>query len=135
MQMHRLIFHALSAKETLISVQKKTEEAVVIVEVSPMQNLCNQQLEDELVSMVFRAKEKHIKPSEREVKSMSSQAWRLFQIWNQLKVSGDCLYQKYINPVDGHHALQLVVPVSIRDNVLRDLHEGVMAGHLGEDKT
>ena len=27
-----------------------------------------------------------------------------------------------------------MVPVSIRDSILRDLHEGVMGGHLGEEK-
>lgn len=84
--------------------------------------------------MVLRAKQKDIKPSEQDVKSMSPQARKLFQIWNQLQVSGGRLYRKYINPVDGHHTLKLVVSSKIRDDILHNLPEGVMGGHFGEEK-
>ena len=71
--MHCLFYHALSARETLISVQKQhAGKTVAVVEVPAMQNLRDQQLEDELVGMVLRAKEKDIKPSERDLKSESS---------------------------------------------------------------
>ena len=63
-----------------------------------MQNLCNQQLGDELVGMILRAMEKDIKPSERDVKSMSPQARRLFQIWNQLQVSEGLLVSEIYQP-------------------------------------
>ena len=34
----------------------------------------------------------------------------------------------------GYH-LQLLIPITLQKDVLRDLHEGVMGGHLGIDKT
>ena len=113
----------------------KETSTVAVVGVSSIQDLRKQQLEDGLIGKVLRAKEKDIKPSERDIKAMSPQARRLFQLWNQLQVSRGCLYRQYIHPLDGHHTLQLVVPASLRDSILRDLHEGVMGGHLGEEKT
>ena len=114
------------------SCPETTRETVAVIDVSSTQNLRNQQLQDELVGVVLQAKEKDIKPSEREVKSM---ILRLEDFSNLESASSKrCLYRNN-QPVDGHHTLQLVVPASIKDNILRDLHEGIMGGHLGEDKT
>ena len=57
------------------------------------------------------------------------------QLWEQLVVRNGVLYRLFEDPVGREERLQLVVPGPLRDEVLTDLHEGEMGGHLGTEKT
>ena len=93
------------------------------------------QLEDDFIGPFLGAKEANQKHGQREAQAMSPSATRLSQIWDQLVVNEDLLYRHYARPANGGIILQLVVPNSQRADVLRDLHEGVLGCHLGQDKT
>ena len=93
----------------------------------------NAQLADQTIGFFLRAKKVGKKPSVENVKAKSHQTRRLLQMWDQLKVYEGTLYRQYEPPSAGTPSLQLVVPETMKEEVLRDLHEGVMGGHLGED--
>ena len=58
----------------------------------------------------------------------------LVQHWEKLVPEDGILCRRYENNQDKIH-LQVVAPAAIRKDILRQLHEGVMGGHLGEAKT
>ena len=60
---------------------------------------------------------------------------RLFQIWEQLFVKRNCLYRLYQHPNTKTEYWQLIIPLAKREEILRDMHEGTLGGHLGEEKT
>ena len=50
-------------------------------------------------------------------------------------VQDGLLWRWYKKSVDHEKTLQLVVSLALKEELLKDLHEGVLAGHLGMDKT
>ena len=58
----------------------------------------------------------------------------MFQLWEQLLVRDGVLFRQWESPDASRSVYQLVLPKSERRDVLRDLHEGVTGGHLGETK-
>ena len=60
---------------------------------------------------------------------------RLIQIWDQIFVYDGVLCRRYESPNNNSSVIQLLVPRKLREEVLKDLHEGSMAGHLGVHKT
>ena len=93
------------------------------------------QLADATVGLVLQSKEADKKPAPDKVKALSPASRRLFQLWNQLVVKDGLLWRWYERSVDHERTLQLVVPLALQEEVLKDLHKGVLAGHLGMDKT
>ena len=101
---------------------------------TPDPGLRKSQLEDKLIGPFLKAKEAKKKPELKNLQAMSPAARRLFQIWDQLVVHEN-LYRSYEGQDDSATRLQLLLPESRRAETLRDLHEGTLGGHLGQDKT
>lgn len=93
------------------------------------------QLDDPVVGPVLRAKETSQEPQPEDVKAMSPHCRRLVQIWDQLVIKDSLLWRQYDSPSGHMTTLQLVVPGSKREEILRDMHEGLISGHLGQEKT
>ena len=66
---------------------------------------------------------------------MSQTSRRLIQLWDQLLVKDGLLWRQYAAPSEENELLQLVVPEALREEVLADLHEGMLGGHFGMEKT
>ena len=49
-------------------------------------------------------------------------------------MNDDLLYRRYKDS-SGKRWLQLIVLVTCREEILHELHSGVVSGYLGEDKT
>ena len=61
---------------------------------------------------------------------------RLLQLWDHLLLRKGLLYRKCIDRKHPSRVqYQLVVPPKLRSQVFKEIHEGVMGGHLGEEKT
>ena len=113
----------------------ETEAIVATTTLSQAKDLRKLQLEDSEVGPVLTARENNTKPSAEEIKAASRNTRRLFQLWDQLLVRDNVLFRKYEHPDESKSTLQLVLPKSKVEDVLRELHEGTVGGHFGEDKT
>ena len=97
--------------------------------------LCQAQLEDPIIREILQAKQGNCKPATEHAKGQNLEYRRLFQQWEQLTVSDGILWREYAQPREDRGWTQLVVPKKFRQDILRDLHEGMTGGHLGEVKT
>ena len=93
------------------------------------------QLEDPNIEEILQAKQGNCKPTADHAKGQSLEYRRLFQQWEQLTVLDGVLWRVYAQPREDRGWTQLVVPKKFRLDILRELHEGVAGGHLGEVKT
>ncbi len=100
-----------------------------------MESLRQSQLADPLVGFVLQAREKNEKPEARRLQGQSPAARKLIQLWNQLELKDGVLWRRFESEDGSSSHPQLVVPSALREEVLRELHEGVAGGHLGQDKT
>ena len=92
------------------------------------------QLKDDAIGFILRAKEKDQKPPTRDVKGKSMAVRRLNQLWSRLEIRNGMLQRLYDDSSGRRKWLQLVLPRELRDQVMQELHAGVISGHLGEQK-
>ena len=76
------------------------------------------QLEDRIIGPILCAKQETHTPSDETAKGKSSHYRHLLQLWDQLLVQDQLLFQHYENEEGSSHHTQLVVPRSLRDQVL-----------------
>ena len=57
------------------------------------------------------------------------------QQWDQLVVKDGILWRCCVHPHEGNRWLQLVIPLVLREAILKEAHEGISGGHLGQEKT
>ena len=99
------------------------------------ENLRDMQLADSTLKLLLQGKESGEKPDADNFENASRSSRRLLQIWEQLMVCDGILCRRF-EALDGSPSVvQIVVPEALRDEVLADLHEGALGGHLGVDKT
>ena len=96
------------------------------------QDLRNQQLEDSLVGPFLRAKEAgNLPPS-----AHGGPKWRkMVQFWDQLLVNDGILCRLFENVASTNAVAQLIVPDSLKKEILHGVHEDVGGGHFGVEKT
>ena len=99
-----------------------------------LEQLRETQLTDPIVGPVLRAKGADNKPDPEERRSLPLEMRRLFQQWDQLLLKDGVLWRIFEDEAGSSRHLQLVVPRSLRDDVLQELHAGVSGAHLGEGK-
>lgn len=97
--------------------------------------LCQAQLDDPVVGPVLQAKERASMPTAEEVKGQSHHYRQLVQLWDQLVVEGGTLQRCYEKDDGSSSHLQLVVPQSLRNQILKEVHGGAMSRHLGQKKS
>ena len=97
--------------------------------------LRSSQLKDPVIGYILRAKENDEKPEASELKGQSLTCRRLAQLWECLEVIDGMLWRHYEDDQGEVTWKQFVVPQSLREEVLQELHAGVLSGHLGEEKT
>ena len=93
------------------------------------------QLADTVLGPLLHGKEAGEKPAITQLGHPSQSSRRLLQLWGQLWVSDGVLCCKFESPDGSAYTMQVVVPEVLKDEVLTQLHEGAVGGHLGIDKT
>lgn len=92
------------------------------------------QLEDPTVGFVLRARERGERPSSDLLKGKSLEARLLMQRWDKLQVAEGVLWRHFEDDRGGDTWMQLIIPRALRNQLLEELHAGVVGGHLGEEK-
>lgn len=94
------------------------------------------QLEDGPIHLLLEAINRNVKPSMEDVRGEGPEAQRLLQLWDRLLTDDDgLLYRKYDDIRGTQSWQQSVVPHTLRDEIMEQLHAGALEGHLGIDKT
>ena len=91
--------------------------------------------EDTDIGPVLRAKQAKVKPTDAVIRQTSRECQQLFAQWDQLVVDQSLLWRMFHDSSTDMTHHQLVLPRSLRDKVLEDVHQGAMGGHLGYEKT
>ena len=94
-------------------------------------NIRQLQLEDPVLGNIIEGKRKNIRPQPRQ----DLESKHLLQLWDQLLLKDDVLYCRLPSVTGSGLHNKLVVPKVLRPEVLKELHEGSLGGHLGTEKT
>ena len=117
---------------------EETEQEILIIGLqTSTEQLRDSQLADPIIGPVLQAVEKKDRPSPDASRSQPPMIRRLFQQWDQLKIKEGTLWRLFESEDDTSHHLQLIVPTSLREDILQELHAGVSGTptHLGQEKT
>ena len=114
------------------------EVAVLALQLPPAQardSLQQSQLADPTLAPILRGKESGTRPGPESFTTRSKAVRRLLQIWDQLVVHQGVLCRR-LKPMGGSpERLQTLIPEVLQEEVIKDLHEGAVSGHLEIDKT
>ena len=101
-----------------------------------IEEVIKKQSEDSEWKLLIDARRCNTRSSTKELEGKSVEIRRLWQLWDQLVLKEGVLYRKFADCNQESAAVhQLVVPPVLRNEVLREVHEGTFGGHLGEEKT
>ena len=101
-----------------------------------IEEVIKHQSEDSEWKLLIDARRCNTRSPTKELEGKSVEIRRLWQLWDQLVLKEGVLYRKFADCNQESAAVhQLVVPPVLRNEVLREVHEGTFGGHLGEEKT
>lgn len=93
------------------------------------------QQSDPDIKIIVDAKEQKQKPSKESMLDKSAEARHYWVIWDALTLINGVLYKYFQKHDSSDWYQQLIVPRSLRTEVLKLSHDGLMGGHLGTKKT
>ena len=105
---------------------------ISLLPVYSSQDIWTKQLQDDLVGPFLRAKENDDQPP---TTATGSRWRRMFQIWDQFFVEDGVLYRLFSSLENSGSVAQLVVPDSLKEEVMYGVHEGIGGRHLGVEKS
>ena len=100
-----------------------------------LQELQELQVQDTHIGPVLRWLEKGEQPDTNNSRSLPPHTRRLIQQWDQLVLKDGVMWRRFEDKEGTTSILQLIIPQTLREEVLTELHSGVVGGHLGEEKT
>ena len=96
-----------------------------------MDDMHQMQMDHRVVGQILHAKESGHKHTSDFAKS---QGLEYCQQWDQLRAQDGLLWHHYAQPNENQDWLQLVVPRQLQPQIIEELHQGIGAGHLGQEK-
>ncbi|XP_071094783.1 protein NYNRIN-like [Haliotis cracherodii] len=108
-------------------------EPLVSLEGWTLPEIRQKQLADANVGILLAAKEEGKKPEWKEISHMSSTIKTLWRHWDRLNVYSGVLYRLWME--DDESRQQMIVPQSLKDDVLKYYHDIPSSAHLGREKT
>ena len=98
-------------------------------------NVCEMQLADPTLGPLLKSKEVGEKPTIDKLGGVTRSSRRLLQIWDQLIICDGVLCRRFKMADGSNSTAQILVPKALHEEVLANLHEGALGGHLGVNKT
>ena len=87
------------------------------------------------IGPLLKAKTEDSKPTSEEMATKSPAARHYWILWDVLEVHSNVLFKRFVKKDGSGEYLQLVVPSSMKREVLFQMHDSVVSGHFGCKKT
>ena len=87
------------------------------------------------IGPILRAKVQGIRPSSKEMVSMSPASRHYWILWESLVIEKGLLFKKFIKRDGTGEYRQFVVPKVMKQEILFQMHNSILSGHLGCKKT
>ena len=100
-----------------------------------LEHLQMRQLKDPDIAPIIRWKEVGLRPLGKELSHTSPATRHYWLYWDSLVLTEGVLFRKFAKRDGTGYHLQFIVPRSMRDTVLYQMHEALSSGHLGKRKT
>ena len=84
---------------------------------------------------LLQAKMAGNRPTSQEMVTNSPAARHYWVLWDSLEVHNNVIYKRFVEKDGSGEYLQLVVPRSMKPEILFQMHDSVISGHLGCKKT
>lgn len=100
-----------------------------------LEELREMQENDGDLGPIIKWKRKDSRPNSTEMEKYSAATRHYWMIWESLKIKNGLLYKQYCrrDGVDDYN--QFMVPHKMKQEVLENMHNSLMSGHLGKNKT
>ena len=93
------------------------------------------QILDSSISVLYKGKQQNMRPSWEDISHTNKETKTYWAQWSRLELHNGVLCRKYFDTKTDTTFLQIVLPKSLRDEILTELHDHVTSGHLGTMKT
>ena len=98
------------------------------------ENLRQAQFLDHGMSVLYKGMEQNKRPTWDEIFHTNDEIKTYWAQWSQIVLHNGVLRRKYFDTKTDTHSLQIILPKSLREKVLTQLHDHATAGHLGSKK-
>ncbi|KAK0137580.1 Retrovirus-related Pol polyprotein from transposon 412 [Merluccius polli] len=122
------VSHVIGTDAAFSLLQKEDQSAAL-----PQSQLVSRQEQDSTISRVVYFVQRHKRPTKRERAVESRGVIKLLKHWSRLTIQNGMLYKIRKDPQMDKKIFQLIVPDSLKREVLQGLHDS--AGHQGQHRT
>ena len=87
------------------------------------------------LKLLYSTKKDGQTPDKNVLKDNSPACRYYINIWDSIIFKENLIYKKFVSKNEEYTFSQLLLPRSLRDDVLQYMHNSVVSGHLGVKKT
>ena len=115
--------------------QREKELAATWLSDKSLTELQSAQTNDTDIGPLLRAKTEGKRPTSQQIVTKSPASRHYWILWNSLEVYNEVLFKRFVKKDGPGEYLQLIVPQSMKSEILFQMHDSVVSGHLGCKKT
>ena len=93
------------------------------------------QEQDKDISPILRAKAVNVRPCSKDMVTLSPASRHYWVLWDALSIENGILFKSFHKQDQTGSYKQFIVPKSMKGNILYQMHNSVLSGHLGCKKT
>ena len=125
-----------SSKDPAESAKKEPDKVTTFwASTRPLQDLLRLQREDTDIGPIILAMESGKRPSSQEMVTRSPACRHYWILWDSLVLRDGILFKKFLKRDKTGEYLQFIVPSSMKKEILFQMHDSLLSGHLGCKKT